>query len=235
MGKKWKQWQILFSSAPKSLWMVPAARKLKDTCFLEKKKTLTNLDSVLKSRDIILQPIVHIVKAVIFPVIMYGYESWTIKKAELWGIDAFKLWYWRRVLIVFWKARWSNQSILKDTSPEYPLEGLMLKLKLQYVSHLIQRWQELTHWKRWWCWARLKAGGEGSNRGWESWMAHSVEMRFSKLKEIVKDREDWYAAVHGSQSQTWLSDWTTIAKNNMEFYVKFGNLLNNLCNAFQWS
>ena len=119
------------------------------------RKATTNLDSTLKSRDITLPTKVHLVKAMVFPVVMYGCESWTIKKAEHWRNDAFKLWCWRRLLRVSGATRRSNQSILKEISPEYSLEGLMLKLKLQYLA----TWcEELTHWKRPWCWERLKAG-----------------------------------------------------------------------------
>ena len=121
--------------------------KLKDVCSLEEKeqpRQLTNLDSILKSREIILSIKVHLVKAMVFPVVMYGCESWTIKKAELQRIDAFELWCWRRLLRVPWTARRSNQSILKEISPEYSLEGLMLKLKLQYFGHFMQ----LIHLKR---------------------------------------------------------------------------------------
>ena len=117
--------------------MVTSAIKLKDTCFLE--EMLTNLDSVLKSRDITFPTEVHIVKAIVFPVVMYGCESWTLKYAEYGRIDVFELWCWRRLLRVSWTARRSNQSILKEISPEYSLEGLMLKLKLQYFGHLMQR------------------------------------------------------------------------------------------------
>ena len=130
---------------------------------------MTNLDSILKSRDVTLLTKVHIVKAMLFPVVMYRCESWTIKKAEHRRIDAFELWCWRRILRVPWFARRSNQSILKEINPEYSLEGLMLKLKLQYFNHL-----ELTHWKRPWCWERLKAGGEGDDRGWDCWIASVI-------------------------------------------------------------
>ena len=134
MGKQWKQWQTLFWGAPKALKMVTAAKK---TCFLLGRKAMTNLDSILKSRDITLLTKFHLVKAVVFPVIMYGCESWTIKKAGCWRIDAFELWCWRRFLRVPWTSR-SNQSILKEISPAYSLEGLMLKLKLQYFGYLMQ-------------------------------------------------------------------------------------------------
>ena len=134
MGKQWRQWLTLFFWAPKSLQMVTAAMILKDTYSLE-----GNLDSILKSRDIILPTKVHPAKAMVFPVVMYGCESWTIKKAESQRIDAFELWCCRRLLRVPWTARRSNQSILKEYSPWCSLEGLMLKLKLQYFGHLMQR------------------------------------------------------------------------------------------------
>ena len=132
------------------------------------RKVMTNLDSILKSRDITLSTKVHLVKDMVFPVVMCGCESWTIKKAECWRIDAFELWCWRRLLRVPWTARRSNQSILMEISPGCSLEGLVLKLKLHYFDHWCK---ELTHWKRPWCWERLKAGGEGNDRGWDGWMA----------------------------------------------------------------
>ena len=135
MGKQWKQWLTLFWGAPKSLQMVTAAMKLKYACSL--KKSYDKLDSVLKSKDLTLPTKVHLVKAMVSPVVMYGCESWTIKKAEHRRIDAFELWCWRRFLTVPWTARRSNQSILKELSPGCTLEGLMLKLKLQYFGHLM--------------------------------------------------------------------------------------------------
>ena len=137
MGKQWKQCQTLFFGAPKSLQMVTAAMKLKDTYSLE--EVITNRDSIFKSRDITLPTKVHLVKAMVFPVVMYGCESWTVKKAERQRIDAFELWCRRRLLRVPWTARRSNQSILKDIGPGISLEGMMLKLKLQYFGHLMQR------------------------------------------------------------------------------------------------
>ena len=136
---------------------------------------MTNLDSILKSRDITLPTKVCLVKAMVFLVVMYGCGRWTIKKGEPWRIDAFELWCWRRLLKVPWTARRSrrsNQSILKETSPGCSLEGLMLKLKLQYLAVWCE---ELTHWKRPWCWERLKEGGEGDNRGWDGWMASPTQ------------------------------------------------------------
>ena len=137
------------------------------------RKAVTNLDSILKSRDITLPTKIQLVKAMVFPVVMYGCESWTIKRAECWRIDAFALWCWRRLLRVPWTARRSNQSILKKISPEYSLERLMLKLKLQYLGHMMWRliWKD-------WCWERLKAGGEGDNRGWDGWMASLTQCEF---------------------------------------------------------
>ena len=136
------------------------------------RKVMTNLDSILKSRDITLTTKVYIVKAMVFPIVMYGCESWTVKKAERWRIDAFELWCWRKLLTVPWTARRSNQSILKEISSEYSLEGLTLKLKRQYA--------ELIHLKTPWWWERLKVGGEGDDRGLDVWMVsllngHEVE------------------------------------------------------------
>ena len=134
-------------------------------CLLLGRKALTNLDSILKSIAITLLTKVHLVKAMVFPVVMHGCENWTINKAEHQRIDAFELWWWRRFLRVSWTARRSNQSILKEISPEYSLEGLMLKLKLQYLGHLVRRTDSFP-----WCWERLKAG-DGDDRGWDGWMA----------------------------------------------------------------
>ena len=133
---------------------------------------MTNLDSILKSRDITSPTKVHLVKAMVFPVVMYGCESWTIKNAECRRIDAFELWSWRRLLRAPWTARRSNQSILNEMTPGCSLQGLMLKLKLQYLGHLM--W-ELTHLKRPWCWERLRARGEGDDRGWDGWMVSPTQ------------------------------------------------------------
>ena len=133
------------------------------------RKVMINLDGIFTSRDITLPTSVHLVKAMVFPAVRYGYESWTEKKAECWRIDAFELWYWRRLFRVSWTARRSNQSILKEISPGYSLEGMVLKLKLQYFGNLMRKVDSLEI--RLWCWEGLGAGGEGDDRGWDGWMA----------------------------------------------------------------
>ena len=149
----------------KSLQMVTSALKLR--YLLLGRKAMTNLDSILKSTDITLLTNVHIVKAMVFPVAIHRCESWAIKKGEHWRTDAFELWCLRRLLRILWTARRSNQSILKEINPEYLLEGLMLKLRLQNFGPLCK---DLTYWKRLWCWERLRAGGD-KNRRWDGWMA----------------------------------------------------------------
>ena len=170
MGKEQKQWQTYFEGS-KITSNGDCGHEIKRHLLLGR-KAMNNLDSILKSRDITLPTKVCLVKAMVFPVVMSGCESWTIKKGERRRIDAFELWCWRRLLRVPWTLRRSNQSFLKDISTEYSLEGLMLKLKLQYFGHLMGK---VTHWKRPWCWERLKAGVEGDDRGWAGWMTSPTQ------------------------------------------------------------
>ena len=171
MGKQWKQWETIFLGS-KITADDDCSHEIK-RCLLLGRQVITNLDSILKSRDITLPTKVCLVKAMVFPVVMYGYESWTIKKTEHQRIYAFELWCWRRLLRVPWTARRSNQSILKEINPEYSLDGLMLKLKLQYFGHLMRRTDSLE--KTLMLGKRLKVGGEGDARRWDGWMASPTQ------------------------------------------------------------
>ena len=172
MGKQWKVSDFILGGS-KIIADCDCSHEIK-RCLLLGRKVMTNLDSIFKSRDITLPTKVHLVKAMVFLVVMYGCESWTVNKAESWRIDAFELWCWRRLLRAPWTARRSNQPILKEIIPGCSLKGLILKLKLQYFGHVMLNVDSL---ERPWCWEGLGARGEGDDRGWDGWMASPTQWR----------------------------------------------------------
>ena len=210
MGKQWKQWQTIFLGS-KITADGDCSHEIKGQLLLGR-KAMTDLENILKSRDITLPTKAYLIKAMVFPVVMSGCESWPIKKAEYWRIDSFQLWCWRRLLRVPWTAMGSNQSILQEISPEYSLEGLALKLKLQYFGHLMQRNDSLEKTLmlgKIEGWERLKAGGEGDNRGWDAWTVSPTHCTWV----WVNSKNLWWTGKPGvlqcMESQGIGHDWVT--------------------------
>ena len=209
MGKQWKQCQTLFCGGAGGGSKITAdgdySHEIKRRLLLGR-KAMTNLDSTLKSRDITLPPMIRLVKAMVFLVVMYGCESWTVKKAEHWRIDGFELWCWSRLLRVSWTARSSNQSILKDISPGCSLEGLMLKLKLQYFGHLVQRVDSLEK-----TLMLVGIGGRTTEDEMAGWHHRLNGHEFEWTPWVMMEREAWRAMIHGvAKNQIWLSGWSEL-------------------------
>ena len=209
MANRWGHWKTLFLGGSIITADGDCSHEI-ERCWLLGRKVMTTLDSILKSRDTTLPTRVHLIKTMVFPVVMYGHESWTVKKAECQKIDAFELWCWRRLLRVPWTARRSYQSILKETCPGYSLEGLMRRLKLQYFGHLMGRVDSLEK-------TLILGGIEGRRRRgrqrmrWMDGITDSLGMSLSKLWQLVIDRKAWHAVIHRvAKSQTRLSDWTEL-------------------------
>ena len=234
MEKQWKQCQTFFGGGSKITADGDCSHDIKRRLLLGR-KVMTNLDSIFKSRDITLPIKVHLVKAMVSPVVMYGCKSWTVKKDEHRRIHAFELWCWRRLLRVPWTARRSNQSILKAINLGISLEGMMLKLKLQYFGHLMRRVDSLEK--------TLMLGGIGVRRRrgqqrmrWLDGITNSMDMSLGELRVMVMNREACHGAIHEvTKSQTWLSDWTELnwikwlVERNIEWQIELKTLLVNTC------